>query len=116
MADDGRRQDALRREEAAPEEHLPDVLDAERVLPDQQRLEMLDRADHGQLASGDPRLAHAIDALVGVHDHEQEIPMAAPNRISLDVGDLHDTAPFGQRSMLSVAYRASASSALSNGT
>ena len=84
-----RREDALRGEEAAPEEHLPDVLDAERVLPDEDVLEVLDRADHGQLAPGDARLADAVDAFVGIDDDEQEVAVSGPHGITFDVGDLH---------------------------
>ena len=71
---DGGREDALGREEAAPEEHLPDVFGSHRVLADEQRLEMLDGADHRKLATGQPRLADARDALVGVDDDKKEVP------------------------------------------
>ena len=93
---DGRGEDALRREEAAAEEHLPDVLDPRRVLADQQRLEVLDRADHRQFAPGDARLADAVDALVGIDDDKQKIADAAPDGVAFDVGNLHrQTTPFG---------------------
>src|SRR5215207_8412050 len=77
------------REEAAPEERLPGVLGAGWVLSDEQRLEVFDGPRHCQLAARDPRLADAGDALVGVYDHEEEVPLPAPHGIRLDVGDLH---------------------------
>ena len=54
---DGGGQDALRREEAAAKEQLPDMLCAEWVLADEQGPEMLDGASNGQLAPADARRA-----------------------------------------------------------
>src|SRR5512134_14960 len=65
------------------------MLGAKRILADQQRLEVLDRADHRQLAPGDARLADARDAFVGVHHYEQKVAEPAPDRVGLDVGDFH---------------------------
>ncbi len=86
---DGRGEDALCREEAAAEEHLPDVFAVHGVLADEQRLEVLDRADHRQFAAGNAGLAHAVQPLVRVHHDKQEVAMPAPYRVALDVSDLH---------------------------
>ena len=88
MADAG---DVAGREEAAAEHLLPEPLDLERVLADQERLEVLDGAGDGQLAAAEAALADAPDALVGVHDDEGVVALARPGRDDerLDVGDLH---------------------------
>ena len=75
--------------EAAPQHHLPQVLDSTRVLADQQRFEVLDGAHDRQLATRQPGLAHAVDALVGIYDDEQVVPLAVVHRERGDVGDLH---------------------------
>ena len=85
----GAGQNALRREKAAAEEQLPDVLDPKRVHALQQLGKLLDGPDHRQLAAGDARLAHAIDALVRIDDDKEEIFAPAPNGVGLDVGDFH---------------------------
>ncbi len=50
---------------------------------------MLDRPHHRPLAACEPRFADAVEAFVGIHDHEQVIPLPAPNRVYLDAGYLH---------------------------
>jgi|SRR5688572_18120159 hypothetical protein len=50
---------------------------------------MLDRSPHRQLAAGEPRFADAAEAFVGVHDHEQIIPLSTPHQVGLDAGYLH---------------------------
>ena len=65
------------------------MLDAGGVLADEQRLEMLDGPDHGQLAPGEAGLADAVDALVGVYHDEQKVPVSSPDGERFDVGDLH---------------------------
>ncbi len=86
---DGRHEDALGREKAAAHEQLPNMFDARRVLADQERLEMFDGTDHRHLASGNPRLTDAVNPLIGVDDHKQEIAASAPHRKGLDICDLH---------------------------
>jgi hypothetical protein len=75
--------------EASPEEQLPQVLGAKRVLSQKKRFKVLDRSCHRQLAAREPRFANAVDAFVGFHDHEQEVPLPAPHRVCLDAGYLH---------------------------
>ena len=65
------------------------MLGAERVLAQEERLKMLDRSRHRQLAAGEPRLADTVDAFVGVHDHEQEVALSTSHRVCLDAGYLH---------------------------
>src|SRR5919107_587923 len=50
---------------------------------------MLDGPRHRQLAAGEPRFADAVEAFVGIHDHEQVIALPAPHRVCLDAGYLH---------------------------
>ncbi|MCD6054383.1 MAG: hypothetical protein K0Q96_1575 [Rubrobacteraceae bacterium] len=50
---------------------------------------MFDRPRYRQLAAGEPRFAHAVEAFVGIDDHEQVIPLPAPHRVCLDAGYLH---------------------------
>ena len=51
------------------------MLDSARVLADDQRLQVFDRADDRQLATGQPGLADAIDALVRIDDDEKVVPL-----------------------------------------
>jgi hypothetical protein len=88
---DGRGGDVAGREEAASEHLLPEALDLERVLADEERLEVLDGAGDGKLAAGEAAFADAPDALVGVHDDEGVVALARPGRDEecFDIGDLH---------------------------
>ena len=85
----GRGEDTLRREEAAAEEKLPDVLNTEGILPNQNVAEILHRADYGQFAAGDACFAHPVDPLICVHHHKEEIPSATPDGVTLYVCDFH---------------------------
>ena len=69
-------------EEAAAGQGLPEMLDAEGILPDQQWLEMLDRASDGQLAPGQAGLADAGDAFIGIDDDERGNSETHPKRDS----------------------------------
>jgi hypothetical protein len=75
--------------ETSPIEQLPKILGAKRVLSQEQRLEMIDCPHHLQLAAGEPRFADALEAFVGVHDHEQVIPLPIPYWECIDAGYLH---------------------------
>jgi hypothetical protein len=86
--------------EASPEEQLPEVLGTERVFAYEKRLEVLDRSRHRQLAASEPRFADAVDAFVGVHNHDQEVPLSTPHRVGLNAGYLHTYTPLA-------TYRAS---------
>jgi hypothetical protein len=52
-------------------------------------LDVPQRKVHRQLAAGEPRFADAVDAFVGVNDHEYVVPLPAPYRVGLDTGYLH---------------------------
>ena len=86
---DGRRSDAIGREEATAEEYLPEVLDAGRVLPYQQRPRVRHEPDYRLLTRGQVGFAHPPDALVGVDGHEQPVAPVVEHGIGLDVGNLH---------------------------
>ena len=70
------------------------MLDAERILADQQRFEVLDGAGDGQLAPGQTGFADAGDAFVGVDDDEEKITKSAPDGIAGDIGNAHGMASF----------------------
>src|SRR5207247_4950551 len=106
---DGRRPDATGREEAAAEEYLPEVLDAGRVLPDQQRPRVLHEADHRLLARRQVGFAHPPEARVGVDGHEQPVALLVEHRIRLDVGNLHNSPPRTWMALYHVQARPSAS-------
>jgi hypothetical protein len=61
-------------EEASPREQLSEVLGAKGVLSQDKQFEVLDSPCYRQLASGEPRFTDAVEAFVGIHDHEQVIP------------------------------------------
>ena len=85
----GRGEDTLRREEATAEEDLPDVLNPEGIHADQDIAKILHGADHGQFPTGDACFAYAVDPLIGVHHHKEEIPSATPDGVTLYVCDFH---------------------------
>ena len=80
---------------------LPDPLDQERILADDQRRQVLDRGLHDPRPS--PALADAVEPRVGVHLHEQPVAPAGPfgraagNQERADVGDAHGQSPTGKR-------------------
>ena len=80
----------MRREEAAAEQELPDMLDPPRILPDEQRFEMFNRPHHRQFPPGDARLADARNPLVGIDHHKQKVTPATPHRVAFDIGDFHE--------------------------
>ena len=88
---DGAREHRAAAVEAALGQHLPVVLDRQRILADQQRSEFLDSGTHGGRLALDHRLAPADDALVGLDPQEQP---ARWHQEGLDPVDLH-TAPVG---------------------
>lgn len=65
------------------------MLDAPRVLANEQGLEVVYSAHHGQLAPSEARFPHAMDALVGVHHHKQIVAVTRPYRITGYICDLH---------------------------
>src|SRR6185437_2474467 len=72
--------------EAAPVQHLPVILDAERVLADQQVAQLGDGGAHGLGAALDHRLAPAGDPLIGL-DAQEQPPWR--HQEGTDVRDLH---------------------------
>ena len=74
--------------EAAAVEHLPVVLDPERVLADQEVGQFRDRWPRRVRAPLDDRLAPARDPLVGLDLEEQP---ARRDEVGLQRGDLHGT-------------------------
>src|SRR5205814_6763436 len=85
--------DRAGRKEAAARHRLPEELDPVGVGADQELPQVLDRADERLLLPGQPTLADAGDALVGVDDDEAVVSVLAPDDERLDVGDLHEGPP-----------------------
>ena len=94
-AGDGARADHARHAVAlrGGEQLLPDPLDQERVLTDDQRLQVLDRGLHDPRPA--PALADAVQPGVGMDLHEQPVAPAGPlgraavNQERADIGDAH---------------------------
>ena len=85
---DGGGQDALRREEATTEEHLPEMLRAEGILANEQGLEVFDGALHRQFAPGNSGFTQTADAFVRLDDNEAKgAPL--PGEIDFHIGNLH---------------------------
>jgi hypothetical protein len=70
--------------------HLPQVLDARRILADQQRRKVLDRADDAARVPLERRLAPAVQArLVGMDLDENSVAHPRVADDGFDLGDLH---------------------------
>ena len=70
--------------------HLPEVLDPRRVLADDERREVLDRADDSPRVPLERRLAPAVEpVLVGEDLDEDPVPHARMADVRLDPRDLH---------------------------
>src|SRR5690606_22240781 len=70
--------------------HLPQIFRPKRILPNQQRLEVFHRAHDRQFTPGNPAFTNAVNPLIGIHNDEGVISMARPDRITLNIGNLHD--------------------------
>ncbi len=78
--------------EVLAEHHLPEVLDARRVLADDQVGQVLDRPHDRSGVPFERRLAPAVEAgLVGEHPDEDPVPHPRVADVRLDRGDLHET-------------------------
>ena len=70
--------------------HLPQVLDPRRVLADDERREILDRADDSPCVPLERGLAPTVEAvLVGQHLHEDPVAHARMADVRLDLRDPH---------------------------
>ena len=87
-----RADDAVGREEAAPEHQLPEVLDAAGVLADDLLADVIERAEDRLGPTVDAALADARDAGVRIDDAEEEVAVVDLDRERLDAGDLHENA------------------------
>ena len=63
--------------------------DRERILPDDEALELLDRSRNRLRPPFQRRLADAVDAGVGVEFHENEVRARGVGDEGLEPGDLH---------------------------
>ena len=89
-ADRGAAHDPVAVPEMLAVHHLPQMLDARRVLPDQELADVLDRARDGAGVPLQRRLAPAPQPrLIGQDLHEDPVPHAGVTDESLDGGDLH---------------------------
>ena len=78
--------------EAVPRHDLVALLDVAGILPDQQRLEIFERADDGAGLPFERRLAPAEQAgLVGLDPHEHPVAHFRVADARRDRGDLHST-------------------------
>jgi hypothetical protein len=69
--------------------HRPEMLDVARILADEPALEILDGSDRCLIRSGGIRFTYPVNALVGLHLHEHEIPVSHANQKRFDVRDLY---------------------------
>src|SRR5204863_3429912 len=69
---------------------LPERADPHRVAADEELAIVLERADHGALAAGQPGLAPAVEAFVGLDLDDQLVAVANPDDEGRDGSDLHD--------------------------
>ena len=82
--------DAVAVPEVLAVHHLPEVLDARRVLADEQLGEVLDRPDDGARVPFERRLAPAEQAvLIGEDLDEDPVPHPGVADVRFDRGDLH---------------------------
>ncbi len=65
------------------------MLNAHRVLADQQRFEVLNRPHDRQFAPGNASLTHTVNAFIGVYDDKQKVAKATPHRVAFNIGNLH---------------------------
>ena len=82
--------DAVGVPEVLAEHHLPEVLDPRGIFADQQRGDVLDRADHGAGVPFERGFAPAPQAgLVGEHFDEHPVPHPGVADEGFDGGDFH---------------------------
>src|SRR5215207_4791081 len=79
---------------------LPEVLDAARILADQEAAEMLQHPLHGKLAPGDASFANTGDPLIRLDRDDELVTMPDFDRITAHPGNLHT---FSSRPWFSVA-------------
>ncbi len=85
----GRRQNPLGREKAPAVEGLPHMLNAPRVLTDEQRFEVFDGAHHSQFTARNAGFPDAINTLVGIDHYKQEVSLPTPYGIGFNICNLH---------------------------
>jgi hypothetical protein len=81
----------LRREKAPAKQGLPDMLNAPRVLAEEQRFKVLDGAHHSQFTARNAGFPNAVYTLVGIDYHKQEVTMPTPNRVGFNIRYLYDS-------------------------
>ena len=79
----------MRREKAAAEEKLPDMLNPPGIHADQQLFEVFDRPHNRQLTPRNARLTNARDPFIGIDNDKEKIALAAPNGVGLNIGNFH---------------------------
>ena len=75
-------------------EFLPDPADLHGVFADEELAEVLERADHGQLAPAQAGLAQPGDAFVGFDLDHQLVAVADPDWQGFDCSDAHEKQSF----------------------
>jgi hypothetical protein len=90
-ARDGGEADRSERPEAEARHGVDEMLDPHRILPDNERRQILDRAGDGTCLPFQRRLPPAVQTrLVGENLHENPVAMNRVDHDGTDAGDFHD--------------------------